>query len=123
MSILLHSLRFALCPNSCSFEEHSIGCGEEYVFCSVRVKCSVKSSWSMMSFNVHVSVYFFLTGKACQLIGISRVLEAPTTILLMLLGGFTPNHICFIKLGAPMFRAYVFRVMFSSRIVPLIRMK
>lgn len=43
-----------------SFEESSMGCQEGCVFCSICMKCSTdsKSSRSVMSFNVHISISF-----------------------------------------------------------------
>lgn len=74
-----------------------------------------------MSFNVHISISFNREG-----LSIDRNLQSITDasiILLGLLGGFTANCICFIKLGAPVFRAHLFRIMFSSRPVTLISTK
>ena len=82
---------------------------------------SIRSSWSIVSFKVCVSLLIFCLVDLS--IVVSGVLKSPTIIVLLLISSFMLVSICLTYWGAPMLGAYIFIIVISSSwIDPLIIM-
>ena len=80
---------------------------------------SIKSSWSIVSFKVCVSLLIFCLVDLS--IGVNGVLKSPTILVLLLISLFILVSICLMYWGAPMLGAYIFIIVTaSSWIDPLI---
>jgi len=77
-------------------------------------------NWSIVSFKVCVSLVLFCLVD--QSIGVSGVLKSPTIIVLLLISAFILVSICLPYCSAPMLGAYIFIIVTSSWIDPLIIM-
>ena len=84
-------------------------------------KISIRSSWSIVSFKVCVSLLIF--SLVDLFIVVSGVLKSPTIIVLLLISSFILISICLTYCRAPMLGAYIFIIVISSSwIDPLIIM-
>ena len=82
---------------------------------------SIRSSWSIVSFKVCVSLLIFCLVDLST--GVSGVLKSATIIVLLLTYLLIRISICFKYRGAPMLGAYIFIIFISSSwIDPLIIM-
>ena len=82
---------------------------------------SIRSSWSMVSFKVCVSLLIFCFVDLS--IVVSGVLKSPTIIVLLLISSFILVSVCLTYCGAPMLGVYIFVIVISSSwIDPLIIM-
>ena len=84
------------------------------------VKCpiDIRSSWSIVSFKICISVLIFCLVDLS--IGISGVLKSPTVIVLLLISPFILVSICLTYCGAPMLDAYIFIMIYVSVFVPVL---
>ena len=73
-----------------------------------------------VSFKASVSLLIFRLDDLS--IDVIEVLKSPTIIVLLSVSPFVSVNICFMYLGGPMLSAYIFTVVTSSWIDPLIIM-
>ena len=76
----------------------------------------IKFFWSNVSFKASVSLLIFCLND----LSINGMLKSPIIVVLLLISPFMLVNICFIYLGTPMLGAYIFIILISSWIDPLI---
>ena len=109
ISIFLNLLRLVLWHRMWSILENVPYTLEKNVYSAAlgwNVPCiSIKSTWPNVSFKVCVSLLiFYLHGLS---IDVSRSLNSPTIIMLLLISPFMSVNISFMYLGAPLLGAYL----------------
>ena len=81
---------------------------------------SFKFVWPTVSLKASVSLLIFCLDNLS--IDVSGVLKSPTIIVLLSISPFVFVNICFMYLGAAVLGAYIFTIVISSWIDPLIIM-
>ena len=85
----------------CTWEKGEVDC-----FGVKRPIDVIRSSWSIVSFKVCVSLLISYLVHLSK--GVSGVLKSPTIIVLLLISPFILVSICLTYCGAPMLHAYIY---------------